>query len=94
MEDDIVYCSCMLKLLYLRKIKKYNSFVDRISNYSDIVEEGQLCLVSETIIDEGDIDFNGEWNSNFVVVEELYPIKYCPICGKKYFALTKKLYKK
>lgn len=75
-------CDCLQKLSLINKIKKYESV--NLSNYiSREVEEGELCLVFDRLVDIGNYDDNFNWNSFFVNEEELYPIEYCPICGKK-----------
>src|SRR5574344_303240 len=56
---------------------------DELSNYSNSVENGQLCLVFDSIEDKGNFNEDGLWNTDFEVVRKLYPIEYCPICGKK-----------
>ena len=75
-------CSCMLKLSFVDFVREYrNGFI--LSNYADDVKEGQMCLVNDEIIDEGEYDQDGIYQTNFKVKKTLYPIEYCPCCGKK-----------
>lgn len=83
MEENEISCECMIKLSIIGKVKEYNSSADTLSNYAQEVEDGHMCLVFDSIIDTGDINQDGEWNTNIEVTKELYPIEYCPVCGKK-----------
>lgn len=83
--EDIKFtnlCSCMSKLLVIDFVREYREgFI--LSNFADEVHEGQLCLVNDEIVDEGDFDQDGLYQTNFQVKKTLYPIEYCPCCGKK-----------
>lgn len=75
-------CNCMYKLLVIDFVREYREGFN-LSNFADEVMEGQLCLVNDEIIDEGDFDQDGIYQTNFQVKKVLYPIEYCPCCGKK-----------
>lgn len=83
--EDIKFtnlCSCMSKLLVIDFVREYREgFI--LSNFADGVHEGQLCLVNDEIVDEGDFDQDGLYQINFQVKKTLYPIEYCPCCGKR-----------
>lgn len=74
-------CDCIKGLKHIGLISKYfppyNTLAD---NYT--AEEGQLCIVNEVMEDYGYYD-EYSWVSNIVCYKELYPINYCPVCGKK-----------
>lgn len=76
-------CKCITKLMLIGKVKEYDNEI--ISNYaSQDIEKGKLCLISELVEDMSDYDYEkNEWINNFFKYYELYPIDYCPICGKK-----------
>ena len=83
--DKIKYvnlCNCMTKFLIIDFVREYREgFI--LSNFASDVTEGQLCLVSDEIVDEGDYDYDGTYQTNFQVKKTLYPIEYCPCCGKR-----------
>lgn len=76
-------CECLNKLIIIGRIKEFDEEKDELSNYSNSVENGQLCLVFDSIEDKGNFNEDGLWDTDFEVVRKLYPIEYCPICGKK-----------
>ena len=83
--DKIKYvnlCNCMTKFLIIDFVREYREgFI--LSNFASDVTEGQLCLVNDEIVDEGDYDLDGNYQVNFQVKKTLYPIEYCPCCGKR-----------
>ena len=83
--DKIKYvnlCNCMTKFLIIDFVREYKEgFI--LSNFASDVTEGQLCLVNDEIVDEGDYDLDGNYQVNFQVKKTLYPIEYCPSCGKR-----------
>ncbi len=83
--DKIKYvnlCKCMTKFLIIDFVREYKEgFI--LSNFASDVTEGQLCLVNDEIVDEGDYDLDGNYQVNFQVKKTLYPIEYCPCCGKR-----------
>lgn len=83
--DKIKYvnlCKCMTKFLIIDFVCEYKEgFI--LSNFASDVTEGQLCLVNDEIVDEGDYDLDGNYQVNFQVKKTLYPIEYCPCCGKR-----------
>ena len=74
-------CECLEKLIELGKVTyycpPYNVLADNVE-----AEEGQLCLVTQVAEDNGCYD-DYNWISNLHIYNELYPIEYCPICGKE-----------
>ncbi len=86
-------CKCMEDLIAKGKISQH---VPPYTHLADgtIAEDGELCMVNHVAEDYGYYD-EYQWVSNIVSYIELYPIKYCPICGKqivykKYNSLTKR----
>ena len=83
--DKIKYvnlCKCMTKFLIIDFVREYKEgFI--LSNFASDVTEGQLCLVNDEIVDEGDYALDGKYQVNFQVKKTLYPIEYCPCCGKR-----------
>lgn len=75
-------CSCMSKLLLVDFIREYREGF-MLSNFASDVHEGQLCLVNDEIVDEGGYDQDGVYQTDFKVKKTLYPIEYCPCCGKR-----------
>ena len=76
-------CECIDKLINLGMIQHYCFPYNCISEEYEDVPEGTLCLVKTQYIDNGDWDDNFMWISDFQIYNELIPIEYCPICGKK-----------
>ncbi len=75
-------CKCLDKLIVLDKVRPFTHSFDT-SNIFDDIEVGTLCLVNKTVEDNGQWEDNVGWISNIEVKDELYPINYCPICGRK-----------
>ncbi len=75
-------CSCMSKLILIDFVREFREGFT-LSNFADEVHEGQLCLVNDEVIDEGTYDQDGNYQTNFQVKKTLYPIEYCPCCGKR-----------
>ena len=75
-------CNSMIKLIIVDFVHEYkDGFI--LSNFASEVIEGQLCLVSDEIVDEGEFDQDGNYQTNFQVKKVLYPIEFCPCCGKR-----------
>ena len=53
-------CNCMSKLLLIDFVREYREGF-MLSNFASDVYEGQLCLVSDEIVDEGDYDYDGNY---------------------------------
>lgn len=86
-------CHCLERLKEMNKVMQHVPPYTRLADgfYAD---EGELCLVNDLVEDNGYYD-GFEWISNIQTYKELYPISYCPFCGKeikyvKYKSLTKK----
>ena len=75
-------CECMEELLYLGKVKQYCPPYNVMAEGFEDTEEGQLCLCTQIAEDIGYYR-ELEWISVINLYDELYPISYCPICGKK-----------
>ena len=75
-------CGCMSKMMLIDLVREYREGF-MLSNFASDVYEGQLCIVNDEIVDEGDYDQDGNYQTNFQVKKTLYPIKYCPCCGKR-----------
>ena len=65
-------CECLKELKDLGLVAQYSEKEHLPITYDISPKEGELCLVSN--------QFNSSWHEydDFV-----YPISYCPICGKK-----------
>ena len=74
-------CKCLERLILIGKVRPFTHNYD-LSNYAEEVEVGTLCWVNQKIEDNGDYE-NYTWVSNIEINDELYPINYCPICGKE-----------
>lgn len=81
--DATNLCDCLIRLELIGKIKRYNSLTDTLSNYSDETIDGEICLVSDVIVDNGDYDEEFNFISDIHINQELFKIEYCPICGKR-----------
>lgn len=75
-------CNCLEKLMIIGRVRSFEN-KDVLSSYAKEVEEGQLCVVFNNISENGDFDEDGNYISFFNTSEELYPIEYCPMCGKR-----------
>ena len=76
-------CECIEKILILGFIREYDEN-ESISNFYDKeIINGQLCMKMDIIVDNGEYDENGIYNTDFQITSSFYPIEYCPICGKK-----------
>jgi len=74
-------CDCIDKLIKLGIVKPYNSKSDYLPlEYN--AKEGQLCLINSVVEDYGYYD-DYTWINDIKVYQELIPIDYCPVCGKK-----------
>ena len=74
-------CECLEKLMYYGKVKPFTHNYD-LSIMSDEPEVGTLCLVNNVVENIGHME-NNKWVVKKEVKEELFPINYCPICGKE-----------
>ena len=88
-------CECMKNLMAIGHIKPYCPPYNYMAEGFEDVEEGQLCMANQIAEDLGHYN-DYEWVSMIEMYDELYPINFCPICGKKieyikYPELTKKL---
>ena len=82
MKESIDNCKCIERLMIIGKIEPYTSGTV-LSNYApDDVELGTLCFAQDIVTDDGEWDDYG-WVANITVSRELYPITYCPVCGKE-----------
>ena len=86
-------CECMEELIERGKVMQHVPPYTQLSE-GVIADDGELCMVNDVVEDLGYYD-EYTWVSNINAYKELYPIKYCPICGKeikykKYNSLTKK----
>ena len=93
MIEAVDLCECMEELIERRKVQRH------VPPYSYLAEgtyalDGQLCMVNDVVEDLGYYD-DYQWVPNIKAYRELYPIKFCPICGKeikykRYNSLTMK----
>lgn len=87
-------CDCMYRLINVGLLCEYSN--DKIlSNYTGECSVGQICIKTDRIIDYGEYDEFGNYNTNYQADSVFFPIDYCPICGKRieYELLTEKMYK-
>ena len=74
-------CECITKLMGLGLVMPYcEPYNTLASGYT--ANEGDLCIVRENVEDRGYYD-DYNWINDIITYKELYPIKYCPICGKE-----------
>ena len=72
-------CECLERLLLIGQLKPYNEYSEASNYYNDDVEKGTLCLIQTKVTYWAtDVSMN-----DMNVEDYLYPINYCPICGKK-----------
>lgn len=76
-------CNCISKLMNLGIVQYYCPPYNVIDNNYEEVDEGTLCLVQNEMNDNGTWNDNYEWISSIELINNLIPIEYCPICGKK-----------
>lgn len=72
-------CDCIQKLIILGYLKEYEC---QFNDESEL-QSGQICIVTDKIVDNGGYDENGEYQTLYESTITYYPIEYCPICGKK-----------
>lgn len=87
-------CNCMNELMDQGIIVPYCPPYNVLKDGYE-AKEGTLCIAKQIVEDNGYYD-DYNWVSNISVYNELIPVKYCPVCGKKveYLysdTLTKKL---
>ncbi len=72
-------CDCLERLLLIGQLQPFSKYSE-ISNYfNGDIEEGTLCLIqSKVTYWATDVSMN-----DINIDDYLYPISYCPICGKK-----------
>ena len=71
MKDTINNCKCLNELILIGKILPYTKEYDLSLYANQDIEEGTLCFVNDIVEDIEEVK------------KELYPIEYCPICGKQ-----------
>ena len=81
MKKAIDLCKCLEKMIIIGKVMPFSE-KGFLSYYSDEVEEGTLCLAINQVSDNGYYE-GYDYISNFEVETELFPINYCPVCGKQ-----------
>ena len=89
-------CECIQLLMRDGRVSEYCPPYNTLAPGFDDVPEGQVCLSNDVYEDNGCYDFNDDWEYDINHYVELYPIEYCPLCGKKLEytrinSLTKKL---
>ena len=80
--DTLNSCECIQKLIVLGFVEGY-TFEDKKDCYYDEIEEGQLCMKRDIIVDNGNYNEEGIYDTLFEVTSTYYPISCCPLCGKK-----------
>lgn len=75
-------CECIQKLIVLGFLKEYEE-MDKKDCYYDEIEEGQICMKRDVIVDNGNYNEEGIYDTLFEITSTYYPISHCPICGKK-----------
>lgn len=78
------HCDCILKMSITGQVDEYkDSYDNELSVYSDSVFYGQICIVNEIVRTEINYDDEDGIKEDFRIMRVLFPIEYCPICGKK-----------
>ena len=75
-------CECIQKLMILGFLKE-NTEDDKRDCYYDEIEAGQICMKRDVIVDNGNYNEEGIYDTLFEVTSTYYPISHCPLCGKK-----------
>ncbi len=72
-------CYCLEKLQAFGQIQPFSECSEASNYYKDTIENGTLCLVqTKATYWATDVSMN-----DISVDDYLYPIDFCPICGKK-----------
>ena len=72
-------CNCVEKLLAFGQLQAFNTHSEISNYYNKDIEEGTLCLVqTKATYWATDVSMN-----DVTVEDYLYPIDFCPVCGKK-----------
>ncbi len=72
-------CMCLEKLMIMGQIQPFGTYSEASTFYNEHIDEGTLCLVqSKATYWATDVSMN-----DITIDDYLYPIEYCPICGKK-----------
>lgn len=80
--DILNSCDCIQKLMILGFIKEFEEY-DKPDCYYDEIQVGELCMKRDIIVDNGNYNEEGIYDSLFEVTTTYYPISHCPLCGKK-----------
>ena len=80
--DELNTCECLQKLMVLGFLKEYSE-EDKKDCYYDEIEEGQICMKRDIIVDNGNYNEEGIYDTLFEITSTYYPISHCPLCGKK-----------
>lgn len=77
-------CQCILKMSINGQVEEYkNNYSNELSVYSDSVFYGQICMTSDIVRSEITYDDEDGMKEDFIINRVLFPIEYCPVCGKK-----------
>lgn len=80
--DTLNTCECIQKLMILGFLKEYTE-EDQKDCYYDEIENGQICMKRDIVVDNGNYNEEGIYDTMFEITSTYYPISHCPICGKK-----------
>lgn len=88
-------CDHIESLMHSGMMSEYCPPYNQLANGYDEVEEGQICLSTNVYEDNGYYE-EFDWIANIMCYKELYPIEYCPICGReiRYERINKLKYKR
>lgn len=75
-------CNHIQKLMNSGVISEYMPPYNQLAYEYDKVEEGTICLSTNVYEDNGYYE-GFDWVANVMCYKELYPIEFCPICGKE-----------
>ena len=76
-------CHCLNKLKILGYLQEFDELENSSNLYFGEIIDGQICMKMDIIVDNGNYNEEGIYNTNFEITSSYYPINHCPICGKK-----------
>lgn len=57
-------------------------FISNFSQNEDLDKNFVVALVSSDVVDNGDYNYEDEWECNYETNDSFFAIKKCPVCGE------------
>ena len=81
--EVIDICDCLNKLLIVGYLRQFDNDEESFNYYLGEIIDGQIVMKMDIVVDNGSYDEYGNYNSKFEITSSYYPIRYCPLCGKR-----------